>query len=90
MVRKPFRANLLILALGLVSVGGGQTQGQPGSSFVVPIVWEGPFTVSGGETFKLGYWVKAALEAGDHANAVEATGGGVPARFVGVLGDEPA
>jgi uncharacterized repeat protein (TIGR01451 family) len=42
------------------------------------IVWEGPFTVPGGGTFELRYWVKASMEEGDHVNSVEATGGGVP------------
>jgi hypothetical protein len=57
---------------------GSDLEDRPVDPHASPIVWEGPFTIPGGGTFELRYWVKAAPVAGDHVNSVEATGDGVP------------
>jgi len=57
---------------------GSDLGNQPVDPQAPTVVWNGPFTVPGGGTFQLRYWVKVAPVAGNHVNSVVATGGGVP------------
>jgi uncharacterized repeat protein (TIGR01451 family) len=57
---------------------GSEVEEQPVDPQAATLVWNGPFTVPGGGTLTLRYWVKTVMVGGNYTNSVEASGGGIP------------
>lgn len=67
------------MASGFEFVGmavGSDIADQPLDPSHNPVVWQGPWSVPGGGSLRLRYWVKAAGEAGVYQNTVQASSNG--------------